>query len=56
MESTCCHLQVGKEVPDFTVDTYEPSRGDFSSFNLKEQIKKKRWSIVIFYPADFTFV
>ena len=35
---------------------YEPTKGDFGKFSLKDQIANKRWTILFFYPADFTFV
>jgi peroxiredoxin (alkyl hydroperoxide reductase subunit C) len=49
-------LKLGQKVPDFAFDTYEPAKGDFGSFSLAGQIEKKRWTILFFYPADFTFV
>ena len=49
-------LRVGQLVPDFELDTYEPSKEDFGKFSLAEQKKNKRWTILFFYPADFTFV
>ena len=49
-------LKLGQRVPDFELVTYEPSTGDFGKFSLKDQIAKKRWTILFFYPADFTFV
>jgi NADH-dependent peroxiredoxin subunit C len=48
--------KLGHVVPDFELETYEPSQGDFSRFSLKEQREKGRWTILFFYPADFTFV
>jgi peroxiredoxin (alkyl hydroperoxide reductase subunit C) len=49
-------LKLGQKVPDFEITTYEHTRKDFGKFSLKEQIDKKRWTILFFYPADFTFV
>ena len=49
-------LKLGQRVPDFAFETYEPAKGDFGSFSLASQIEKKRWTILFFYPADFTFV
>jgi peroxiredoxin (alkyl hydroperoxide reductase subunit C) len=43
-------------VPDFSFDTFEPARGDFGTFSLLRQLEQKRWTILFFYPADFTFV
>jgi NADH-dependent peroxiredoxin subunit C len=49
-------LKLGQRVPDFAFDTYEPARGDFGTFSLAAQIDKKRWTILFFYPGDFTLV
>ena len=56
-ECACAEpLKLGQRVPDLELDTYEPTKGDFGKFSLAAQIEKKRWTIVFFYPADFTFV
>ena len=34
----------------------EPANGDFGTFSLAAQIQRKRWTILFFYPGDFTFV
>ncbi len=47
---------LGQPVPDFRFTTYDPVEGDFGEFSLSSQIEKKRWTILFFYPADFTFV
>ena len=49
-------VKLGHKVPDFDVETFEPAKGDFGMFRLREQIDKKRWTLLFFYPADFTFV
>jgi len=49
-------LKLGQKVPDFTLNTYEPSKGEFGTFSLADQNAQKRWTILFFYPADFTFV
>ena len=49
-------LQVGAEVPDFELTTYEPKDKNFRSFSLAEAKKAGQWTILFFYPADFTFV
>ena len=41
-------LRLGHPVPDFELTTYEPTKKDFG--------KKGGWTILFFYPADFTFV
>ncbi len=55
-EEICCGLRVGQEVPDFEMDTYEPAKGKFGKFSMKKQKKNKKWTVLFFYPADFTFV
>ncbi len=49
-------LKLGQVVPNFELDTYDPKLGDFGKFSLAKQLEKKRWTILFFYPADFTFV
>lgn len=49
-------LRVGDEVPDFTITTYEPSTGGFGEKKLAEMKEQGKWTILFFYPADFTFV
>jgi NADH-dependent peroxiredoxin subunit C len=49
-------LKLGQKVPDFELDTYDPVKDDFGTFRLQDQFSKKRWTILFFYPADFTFV
>jgi peroxiredoxin (alkyl hydroperoxide reductase subunit C) len=56
MSDTCTGLRLGQIVPDFELTTYDPVKGDFGKFSLKDQIARERWSILFFYPADFTFV
>ncbi|MCL4557462.1 MAG: redoxin domain-containing protein [Deltaproteobacteria bacterium] len=49
-------LRIGQKVPEFELDTYEPQEGRYGRFNLRDAIAKKQWTILVFYPADFTFV
>jgi NADH-dependent peroxiredoxin subunit C len=49
-------LKLGEKVPDFSLTTYDPVRDDFGTFSLDGQIARKRWTVLFFYPADFTFV
>ncbi len=56
MSDTCCTVNIGQSVPDFKLDTFEPSRGDFGEFSLAGQRAVKKWTVLFFYPADFTFV
>lgn len=49
-------LRVGQSVPDFTMETYDPASGQFGQLSLAEQKAAGRWTVLVFYPADFTFV
>ena len=49
-------VAVGTAVPDFTMETYDPAEGEFGKVSLAELKKKGKWTILVFYPADFTFV
>lgn len=49
-------IQVGQTVPDFKLATFQPTAGDFGEFSLAENMKAGKWTILFFYPADFTFV
>ena len=49
-------LGVGDMVPDFEINTYDPTAKNFGTFNLAKQREEGKWSILFFYPADFTFV
>jgi|GEM_PF-328418 peroxiredoxin (alkyl hydroperoxide reductase subunit C) len=49
-------LQVGDTVPDFTLTTYEPTTKGFGEYQLSEAMKNGKWTMLFFYPADYTFV
>lgn len=56
MSEHCCALQVGQKVPDFELETFEPTTSSFSKFSLADAKKNKKWTVLVFYPADFTFI
>ncbi|MBF0506290.1 MAG: peroxiredoxin [Nitrospirae bacterium] len=56
MNEICCGLKVGQAVPDFKLETYEPTKGDFGEISLANLKADKKWTVLVFYPADFTFV
>lgn len=56
MSEHCCGLKVGQSVPDFKMETYEPAEGEFGEISLEELKKSGKWTVLVFYPADFTFV
>jgi alkyl hydroperoxide reductase subunit AhpC len=45
--------RLGQRVPDFELETYEPSTGSFGKFRMADQVANKRWTILFFYPADY---
>lgn len=56
MAESCCVVKLGAAVPDFELDTYEPTKGDFGKIKLADLKAQGKWTILFFYPADFTFV
>ncbi|MDT8286934.1 MAG: peroxiredoxin [Elusimicrobiales bacterium] len=49
-------VTVGEPVPDFELETFEPASMKFGHFRLADAFKDKRWTVLVFYPGDFTFV
>jgi NADH-dependent peroxiredoxin subunit C len=49
-------ITVGTEVPNFEIDVYNPEQREFAKISLNEITAKKHWTVLVFYPADFTFV
>ena len=56
MENEIKTISVGATVPDFEMETYNPAEGEFGKISLAEIKKAGKWTILVFYPADFTFV
>ncbi len=48
--------QIGQELPEFELETFDPTTKDFAKFSLAEAKKNGKWTLLMFYPADFTFV
>lgn len=46
---------VGKQAPRFTMDAVMPNK-EFGKVNLEENMKNDKWTVLFFYPMDFTFV
>lgn len=59
-EEECCvevtEAAVGQETVDFTMKVYDPTEGFFGEMSTEEIKKAGKWIILVFYPADFTFV
>ena len=45
---------IGKEIQSFKASAYDAGSGEF--INVTDESLKGQWSVVCFYPADFTFV
>lgn len=50
------YAQVGAKVKDFTIEVYDPAEGGFDQVSLSEIQEEGKWTVLVFYPADFTFV
>lgn len=49
-------VSVGQEVPNFEIEVYNPEEREFGTLSLSSLKAQKKWTILVFYPADFTFV
>ena len=49
-------ISVGEEVPSFKIDTFNPQTKKFGTFIFDPKKNNKKWTVLVFYPADFTFV
>ncbi len=56
MPETTTPIQVGQKVPDFKLETYNPVEKTFGEFTLEAARKAGKWTVLFFYPADYTFV
>lgn len=48
-------LMVGKQAPNFIMDAVMPDK-NFGKVSLEENMKQDKWTVLFFYPMDFTFV
>ena len=46
---------IGQQAPDFTAPAISGS-GDFTEVSLSKIAKDGKWTVLYFYPLDFTFV
>ena len=51
-----CEIKLGQKVPPFEMEIYDPTQADFGTISLEKLKSAGRWTILFFYPADFTFV
>lgn len=53
-EKTMSSTMVRQEMPKFTMDAYDAKTGHYTTISSDDY--KGKWSVICFYPADFTFV
>ena len=53
-EKTMSSTMVRQEMPKFTMDAYDAKTGHFKEVSSDDY--KGKWTVICFYPADFTFV
>lgn len=46
---------VGKQAPRFEMDAVMPNK-DFGKIRLEDMMMADKWTVLFFYPMDFTFV
>ena len=51
---TMVGTMVRREMPEFEMDAYNAATGHYTT--VKSSDYKGKWSVICFYPADFTFV
>lgn len=52
--TTMGSTMVRQEMPEFTMDAYDAKTGHYKTVSHEDY--KGKWSVICFYPADFTFV
>ncbi|MDW8096361.1 MAG: redoxin domain-containing protein [Aquificaceae bacterium] len=49
-------VKVGQKVPNFEMEVYDPKTVGFAKVSLEDLLRERKWVVLFFYPADFTFV
>lgn len=49
-------VKVGQRVPNFEMEVYDPKTLSFGKISLEDFLGERKWVVLFFYPADFTFV
>ncbi len=49
-------VRVGDRFPDFELPTYFPAEKRDGTLGLRSLIEAGKWVVMVYYPADFTFV
>lgn len=53
-KKTMSACMVRQEMPEFTMNAYDSKTGHFKTVSSEDY--KDKWTVICFYPADFTFV
>ncbi len=60
MHDECDTMRIGDKLPEMTLTAYDPIKDktiDIKTSDYHEKGKKKgKWVVLMFYPADFTFI
>ena len=56
LETATQQVRVGHPVPDFALNCYDPQQHDFTKVSLSQLKEQGKWTVLFFYPADFTYV
>jgi len=49
-------VAVGQIVPNFEMEIFDPQTSGFGKLSLEGLLKEKKWVVLCFYPADYTFI
>lgn len=49
-------ITVGEKAAPFELETFNAAACKFGRFRLEDAAKSGKWTVLVFYPADFTFV
>ena len=49
-------IQIDEKVEPFVVETYNPVKRGFDTVSFEKIWAAGKWTVLFFYPADFTFV
>lgn len=50
------YIKVGDRIDSLEFEAYDPVKNSFSKFSLSNSLADKKWTVLVYYPADFTFV
>jgi hypothetical protein len=56
MDTPVSPVRIGEKVPDATLDYFDPTSKSFGQISFEQIRSQGKWTILFFYPADFTFV